>query len=308
MPKTKIKVPEIKELFKADVHFGHQVRRWNPKMEPFIFEARKGIHVINLEKTHEGLHSAAEFLYATAKEGKQIIFVGTKRQVVDLIKGEALYCGALYVNLRWLGGTITNYSVIKNKIDELANMLKKRDEGEFEKYTKKERLLLDRKIEKLENSVGGLSNIKGLPSALVIIDAHRERTSVREANRKNIPTVALIDTDTDPTGIDYPIPGNDDAIKSVSLILKTLSTAIKEGYADFAKEVEKSREGEKAGEEAKKEITVEKKQEEPKEGVLKTKVSKKEVKKSPTKKAPSKKATTKKVKAPEKVKRAKAKK
>lgn len=298
MPKTKIKVPEIKELFKADIHLGHQVRRWNPKMEPFIYEAHKGIHVINLEKTHEGLQSAAEFLYATAKEGKQIIFVGTKRQIVDLIKSEAIYCGALYVNLRWLGGTLTNYSVIKNKIDELANMLKKRDGGEFEKYTKKERLLLDRKIEKLENSVGGLSNIKGLPATLVIVDARREKTSIREANRKNIPVVALIDTDTDPTGVDYPIPGNDDAIKSVSLILKTLSTAIKDGHADFGKDAEEAKEEKKVEgevkEEAKEEVVVEKKQEKAKEAEIKTRISKKE-----PKKAPVKKAATKKVKKPD---------
>jgi len=245
MPKTK--VPEVVELFKANVHLGHQIKRWNPRMEPFIYEARRGVHIINLEKTHEGLKAAVEFLYNTAKSGKQIIFVGTKRQVLDLLRMEANHCGALYVNQRWLGGTLTNYSVIKNKIDKLANMRRNREEGDFDKYTKKERLLLDREIEKLENSVGGLSAIKGLPGALVVIDARREKTAVREANAKNIPVVALVDTDTDPTGVAHPIPGNDDAIKSVSLILRTLSSAIEKGYADFEKESEKSegREAEK---------------------------------------------------------------
>ena len=310
---SKIKVPSVTDLFKADVHLGHQIRRWNPRMEPFIYESRKGIHIINLEKTHECLQAAAEFLYAVAKEGKQIIFVGTKRQVVDLIKTEAIYCGSMYVNQRWLGGTITNYSVIKNKIDKLANMDRKRKEGEFEKYTKKERLLLDREIEKLENSVGGLSDIKGLPAVLVVVDGRREKTAVHEANMKNIPVVALVDTDTDPEGIAYPMPGNDDAIKSVSLILRTLSVAIEKGSIDFAKGVEKAKEVEKAGgkiSETEK-VTKDEKQEKVAGAKVetKTKSSKKVTKKADkTLPKPDKKAPEKKVKPKKKAKTPKAKK
>ena len=234
----KIKIPEIKKLFDAGVHLGHQVRRWHPKAAPFIYEARKNIHVIDLEKTHENLKKASEFLYETAKKGGQIIFVGTKRQIFELLKLEAKNSGALYVNQRWLGGTITNYHIVKNNIDKLVSMCKKRDAGEYSVYTKKERLLLDRKIEKLEKSVGGLVGIKGLPDAIIVIDARREKTAVREAKKRSIPVVALVDTDTDPTGIAYPIPGNDDAIKSVSLILRALSSAVEAGYASYEKSKE----------------------------------------------------------------------
>jgi small subunit ribosomal protein S2 len=246
----KIKVPTIEELFDAGVHLGHQVRRWHPNAEPFIYEARDNIHVINLEKTHESLKKAAEFLYETAKKGEQIIFVGTKRQVAELLEKEAEHSKALYVNERWLGGTLTNFHVVKKNIDKLVRMRKKREEGEYEMYTKKEQLLLDREIKKLQSSVGGLVGIKGLPGALVVIDALREKTAVREARRKDIPVVALLDTDTDPTGVDYPIPGNDDAIKSTSLILKTLSNAVEKGYEDFEKSKKASEE--KAEKEAKK--------------------------------------------------------
>lgn len=235
----KVKIPTVKELFDAGVHLGHQLRRWHPAAEPFIYEARKNIHVINLEKTHENLEKAAQFLYETAKKGEQIIFVGTKRQVAELVKLEAQHAGALYVNDRWLGGTLTNYHVIKNNIDKLVSMKKKRDAGEYEMYTKKEQLLIDREIEKLEASVGGLVGLQGLPSALVVIDANKEKTAVSEAKKRDIPVIALVDTDTDPTEIDYPIPGNDDAIKSISLILKVLSNAVELGYEDH-KKAEKS--------------------------------------------------------------------
>mgnify|MGYP006294684567 FL=1 len=279
----KIKVPTIEELFDAGVHLGHQVRRWHPNAEPFIYEARENIHVINLEKTHEMLKEAAEFLYETAKEGEQIIFVGTKRQISELLEKEAEHSGALFVNQRWLGGTLTNFHVVNKNIDKLIRMRKKRAEGEYEMYTKKEQLLLDREIKKLEDSVGGLVGIKGLPGAVVVIDALREKTAVREAKRKDIPVVALLDTDTDPTGIDYPIPGNDDAIKSTSLILKTLSNAVEEGYEAFEKSKKASEE--KAEKEAKKKSPDKKDKKDKTEAKEKAKKEeKKDSKKSKTKK------------------------
>ncbi len=246
-----VKIPSIKELFEADVHLGHPVRRWNPKMEPFIYDVHKNVHIIDLEKTHKKLKEASEFLFDTAKRDGQVIFVGTKRQISEMIQREAERANALYVNERWLGGTITNYSVIKERIDTLVQMRKKREAGEYDIYTKKERLLLDREIEKLERSVGGLVGIKGLPNALIIIDAHREKTAVKEAKKRDVPIVALIDTDTDPTGIDYPIPGNDDAIKSIALIIKTLSSALEDGRKAF---LEKASEEEKNEKNAKKDM------------------------------------------------------
>lgn len=280
----KIKVPTTKELFDAGVHLGHQTRRWHPKAEPFIYEARKNIHVINLEITHENLKEAAEFLFNTAKKGEEVIFLGTKRQVSDLIKIEAEHCNALYVNERWLGGTLTNFRVVKKNIDRLVSMKKKREEGEYDMYTKKEQLLLDREINKLERSVGGLVGMKGLPGALVVIDALREKTAVREAKKLDVPIVALIDTDTDPTGIDYPIPGNDDAIKSTSLILKVLSNAVEKGYEAHAKaakaakkEEEEKKRKEKQEEEERARLEAKKKaKEEAKEAKAKNKEAKEE--------------------------------
>jgi len=204
-------------------------------MEPYIYTVRKNIHIIDLEQTEELLKKAADFLFETAAQGGQIIFVGTKRQASELIKKEAERCGALHVTQRWLGGTITNYRVIKKNIDKLVEYMRKREVGEFDKYTKKERLLLDREIDKLQASVGGLIGLSGKPAAVFVIDAKREKTAVREAIRYNIPVVALIDTNSDPTGIKYVIPGNDDAIKSIVLVLKCLADAVKEGYEEYAK-------------------------------------------------------------------------
>lgn len=260
---SKIKVPQVKELFDADVHLGHLVRRWHPSAEPFIYTVHKDIHIINLEKTQEVLQEASDFLYETAKEGGQIIFVGTKKQVADIVKNEAQNSGCFYVTERWLGGTITNFRVIKSNIDKLVRMKKQREEGKFEMYTKKEQLMLDREIEKLEASVGGLVGLESIPDAIVVIDARREKTAVREAKKRDVPVVALIDTDTDPAGIDYPIPGNDDAIKSIALILKTLSSATEKGREDYLKAAKKAEE--KTEEDDKKEkVEVEKSSEDEK--------------------------------------------
>jgi small subunit ribosomal protein S2 len=266
------KIPDVKELFDAGVHLGHSVRKWNPAAEPFIYTAQKGIHIINLEKTHELLKEAAEFLHKVGKKNGQVIFVGTKKQISEMIKLEAQNIEALSVTERWLGGTITNFSIIRERIDRLVKMRRETKDGTYDKYTKKERLLLDRDMGKLEASVGGLVGLKGMPDALVIIDAHRERTAVREAQKRNIPIVALVDTDTDPTLVDYPIPGNDDAIKSIALIVKTLTEALEKGYTEFKKgedgedkEAKEEETKDKGKDKVAKEIKIEKKKVENKE-------------------------------------------
>lgn len=231
----KYKVPKVEELFEAGVHFGHQVRSWHPSMEEYIFTSRNNIHIIDLEKTYQKLEEACEFLYNTAKSGGRIIFVGTKKQSRDVVENEAKRCGANYVNERWLGGTISNFSIIKKNVNKLVDMMKKRESGEYDKYTKKERLMLDREIAKLQRNVGGLLGLDNTPVALFVIDPRREKTAVREALQKNIPVVALVDTNSNVTNITYPIPGNDDAIKSAAIIVKSISDAIEEGYQQFAK-------------------------------------------------------------------------
>ncbi len=237
---AKVKLPKIEELFNAGVHFGHQVRRWDPNMEPFIFAVRSGIHVIDLDQTHKLLKEAADALEEVAKTGGQIIFVGTKKQAKDIVALEAARCGALYVNERWLGGTITNYPVIKKNIDKLLGYLKRREEGDFEKYTKKERLLLDREIDKLQRDVGGITSLQGSPAAVFVVDGKRERTAIKEAKKSGIPVFGLIDTNTNPNTIDYAIPGNDDAIRSIALIMKVIADAVEEGYKTYAKKGDKT--------------------------------------------------------------------
>lgn len=253
---AKIKLPKVEELFDAGVHFGHQVRRWNPNMEKFIFAQRSGIHIIDLDETHKGLESAVEFLKETASEGGQIIFIGTKRQAKDIIETEAQRSGALYVSDRWLGGTITNFRVIRKNIDKLVDLKNKKETGGLDMYTKKERLLIDRQIEKLERSVGGIVGLQGKPAAIFVVDARREKTAVKEANVAGLPVAALIDTNSDPENIQYPIPGNDDAIRSISMITKVVADAVEEGYAAYAKKAEKeakerAKEAENAAKEAK---------------------------------------------------------
>ena len=229
---SKHKIPSEKELLEAGVHFGHQMRRWNPKMEKYIFAQRKGIHIIDLEMTKNALKEVCDYLREVASNGGQIVFVGTKKQARDIIELEAKRCGALYVTERWLGGTITNYNIIKKNLEKLTTLRKQRDGGEFLKYTKRERLELDRLIEKLEKSVGGIVTLKGKPAVVFVIDARRERTAVREANRYGVKVCALVDTNSDPEGIDMLIPGNDDAIRSVALIVKTIADAVENGYAN----------------------------------------------------------------------------
>jgi len=236
---AKYDIPTIEKMIDAGVHFGHKIKKWHPNMEPYIYTVMKDIHIIDLEKTEDLLKRSCDFLYEQAKAGKTIVFVGTKKQSKEIIKKEAEQCGALYVNERWIGGTITNIVTIRKNLDKLINLIKGREEGEFQKYTKKERLIIDREIEKLQQTYGGIVSMKKEPDVLFIIDSKREKTAVREAVISNIPVVALIDTNADPKKVDYPIPGNDDAIKSVALIVRSVASAVEAGYKDFDKEKDK---------------------------------------------------------------------
>ncbi len=231
---SKYKLPKVEQLLEAGVHFGHQVRRWNPKMEPYIYSSRNNTHIIDLEQTEKGLKEAADFLYEVAKKGGQIILVGTKKQAREIITLEAKRAGALYVAERWLGGTLTNYKVIRKNADKLLSFLRRRDSGDLASYTKKERLLIDREIEKLEKYYGGIVTLRGMPQAVFVVDIKREKTAVSESLTAGVPIVGLVDTNSDPTGIGYVIPGNDDAIKSIAFIVKVIADAIEAGYKDYA--------------------------------------------------------------------------
>lgn len=230
----KYKIPSLEEMLTSGLHFGHQRRRWHPKIAPYLFEKSSKVHIFDLPQTREKLAEACLFLEKVSQQGGKIIFVGTKRQAQELVAETAKSCGALFVNRRWLGGTLTNFESIKKNLDRLAELEEGLSGEKFSKYTKKERLLLSRERDKLEAVVGGLQGLNGLPGALVVIDIKREKTAVREAQRKNVPIVALVDSNSDPTLIDYPIPGNDDAMKAVALVLQCLATAVKAGYAAWA--------------------------------------------------------------------------
>ena len=247
---SKYKLPKIQDMIDAGVHFGHQAKRWHPKMEPYIYTVNKNVHIIDLEKTEEMLEKACNFLYEQASAGKVIVFVGTKKQSKEVIENEAKRSGALYVSERWVGGTITNFETIKKNIDKMLGYIKGREEGKFSMYTKKERLLIDREVEKLQATYGGIASLKKSPDVLFIIDPKREKTAIREAKRADVPVISVVDTNADPTKIDYPIPGNDDAVKSVALIVRAISDAVEEGYKEFGKsEKEKKEKLEKMEEE-----------------------------------------------------------
>lgn len=229
-------------MLDAGVHFGHQIRRWHPKMEPYIYTVAKDIHIIDLEQSEKMLKTACEVLFNAAKAGKKIVFVGTKKQSRDIVELEAKRCGAMYVRERWIGGTVTNFSNIKRNLDKLIKYIKDRDEGNFEGRTKKERLLIDREIEKMLAVYGGIISMRSNPDILFVIDPKREKTAVREAKNAGIPTVAIVDTNADPTVVDYAIPGNDDAIKSIALLVKAVADAVEEGYKEFGKSKEQDSE------------------------------------------------------------------
>lgn len=228
-------IPSLEQLLSAGVHFGHQKRRWNPQISPYLFPYSGKVHVFDLVKTQENLRRASQFLYEATKEGGSVIFVGTKRQAARVIKESAESCGAFSVNKRWLGGTITNFASVRQKMLRLDRIEKGLLRGgEFESFTKKERLDLSREGEVLETDVGGLRRMNNLPQALFVIDIRRESTAVAEARKKGIPVVALVDSNCSPNGIAYPIPGNDDSVSSIELIVKTVAQAVSRGRLAYA--------------------------------------------------------------------------
>lgn len=234
---TKIKAKEIvsgtkvtaEELFEAGAHFGHMVKRWNPKMKKYIWGKKAGIHIFDLEKTVSKVEEACEALSKLASEGKNIVLVGTKRQAKEIIKTVAIENKIGYVSERWLGGIITNWKQVKTRIDKMLDLKKKREAGELKKYTKKEQILFDREIAKLEKFLGGLSELKVPPEVLVIVDTHKERSAVREAKNKGLAIIGLVDTNGNPDGINYPIPMNDDATKAIEIVVRQFGKAIAEG-------------------------------------------------------------------------------
>ena len=222
-------VVSMKQLLEAGVHFGHQTRRWNPKMARYIFTERNGIYIIDLQKTVKKLDEAYNFVRDVAAEGGDILFVGTKKQAQESIRDEATRCGMHYVNARWLGGMLTNFRTIRKRIDRLEQLRTMSEDGTFDLLPKKEVVKLQLEIEKLEKFLGGVKNMQGLPKALFIVDPHKERIAVAEAKKLNIPIIAIVDTNCDPDEIDYVIPGNDDAIRAVKLIAGVMADAIIEG-------------------------------------------------------------------------------
>ena len=230
-------VISMKQLLEAGVHFGHQTRRWNPKMAPYIFTERNGIYIIDLQKTVKKVDEAYDFLRSVAEEGKSIIFVGTKKQAQEAVKEEALKSGMFYVNERWLGGMMTNFATIRKSINRLKELEAMEEDGTFEVLSKKEVLALKREQEKLEKSLGGIKDMEELPGALFIVDPRKERIAVAEAKKLNIPIVAIVDTNCDPDEIDYVIPGNDDAIRAVKLLTSRMADAVIEGRQGEAGEV-----------------------------------------------------------------------
>jgi len=242
MTKTKIKVkkqPEylisLEELLEAGCHFGHQGRRWNPKMKPYIYAKKEGVHIFDLEKTAVGLARAMVFVRDLVSEGKKIVFVGTKRQAAPIIAEEAVKAGLPFINMRWLGGTITNWEQIKKGIARLSELETKKQKGELKKYTKKENVLFNREIDKLNRFVGGLRSLTDLPAAIFVVDVKKEIAAVREARKTGISVVALVDSNTDPDLVDYVIPANDDAVRSIKLIVSKLAQAAQDGKANQPK-------------------------------------------------------------------------
>lgn len=219
----------MKEMLVAGLHFGHQTKRWNPKMKPYIFGARNKIYIINLDKTLPMFNAAYDYIQKTVAKGGNILFVGTKQQAQEIIKEEAIRSGMFFVNHRWLGGMLTNFQTIKKSVDRMKSIEAMREDGTINQYKKKEALHMEKELIKLEKTLGGIKNMKGLPSAIFIIDPKRENIAISEANRLGIPVIALTDTNCSPDGIDYLIPGNDDALRSVKLIVSRIADAAIDG-------------------------------------------------------------------------------
>ena len=220
---------ELKELLEAGAHFGHQTHKWNPKMKPYVYGERNGIYVIDLQQTLPMAQKAYEFIKKTSASGKSVLFVGTKRQASAVVRKAAEDCGAFHVTNRWLGGMLTNYKTIVLSIDKLRKVEKMKETGDFKLLTKKEQSKIEKDMAKLEKNLGGIKNMRKLPGAIVIVDPNNERIAVKEANNLNIPVVAVTDTNCDPDGVDFIVPGNDDAIKSITLFSEYFGSAVAEG-------------------------------------------------------------------------------
>jgi len=243
---------KLEDLLSAGVHFGHLTRRWNPKMKPFIFMAKNGIHIVDLKKTVLSLHEACLEIQKVVAAGEKILFVGTKKQAKDIVKHEAIRANAFYVNERWLGGMLTNFSTIRKSIKHMKNIEKKETDGTFEKITKKERLTLERMKLKLKKVLEGIEDMRQLPSAIFVVDVKKEHIAVKEANVLGIPVYAIVDTNCDPDKVKFVIPGNDDASKSIQVITQTIADAIVEANQHVA-----AREKEKEKEKEEKEVDIE---------------------------------------------------
>lgn len=225
----------LKELLEAGVHFGHQARRWNPKMKQFIYTEREGVHVIDLAQTASRLDVAYDYVKNIVAEGGEIIFVGTKRQAQEIIKHEAERVGAMYITERWVGGLLTNFEAVHKNIRRLNDLREKRDRKELGHFTKKEQLMIDREIIKMETLIGGIDRLDKIPTAIFVVDAKKEDNAIKEAKKTGVKVVALADTNCDPTVIDYPIPANDDAIKAIELLTTVIANAYQEGQEVLAK-------------------------------------------------------------------------
>ena len=235
-------VVAMKQLLEAGVHFGHQTRRWDPKMAEYIFQARNGIHIIDLQKTSKKLDEAYDFVREQAEEGKTILFVGTKKQAQECMKEAALKCGMFYVDQRWLGGMLTNFDTIQKRIQRLKDLEKMQEDGTFDVLPKKEVILLKKEMEKLEKNLGGIKEMDELPGVIFLVDPKKERIAILEAKKLGIPVVGLVDTNCNPEELDYPIPGNDDAIRAVKLIADVMANAVIEGRQGESFEEEVSEE------------------------------------------------------------------
>ena len=222
-------VVAMKQLLEAGVHFGHQTRRWDPRMAEYIFQARNGIHIIDLQKTSKKLDEAYEFMKEQAEEGKTVLFIGTKKQAQDCVKEAAEKTGMYYVNQRWLGGTLTNFKTIRKRIERLAQLEQMEQDGTFDVLPKKEVVLLRKEMDKLNKNLGGIKEMTEIPGVMFVVDPKKEHIAIQEARKLNIPVVGLVDTNCDPNDVDYVIPGNDDAIRAVKLITDVMANAIIEG-------------------------------------------------------------------------------
>ena len=222
-------VVAMKQLLEAGVHFGHQTRRWDPKMAEYIFQARNGIHIIDLQKTSKKLDEAYAFIKEQAEEGKTVLFVGTKKQAQECMKEAALKCGMYYVDQRWLGGMLTNFETIRTRVQRLKDLETMQEDGTFDVLPKKEVILLKKEMSKLERNLGGIKEMDKLPGVIFLVDPKKERIAILEAKKLNIPVVGLVDTNCNPEELDYPIPGNDDAIRAVKLIADVMANAVIEG-------------------------------------------------------------------------------